>query len=189
MQFEEAVSFALDHAHESMNHALEHLERELTKVRTGKASPAMLNGLMVSYYGNPTPLNQVANVSVSDSRTVVIQPWEKSMIQHIEKAIFEANLGVSPQNDGELIRLSIPPLTEERRKEMVKKTKVMGEDTKVGIRSARRDAMEEIKKAMKDGYPEDLGKRKEAEVQTLTDNYIKKVDVVVEAKDKEIMTI
>ncbi len=111
------------------------------------------------------------------------------MIQHIEKAIFEANLGVSPQNDGELIRLSIPPLTEERRKEMVKKTKVMGEDTKVGIRSARRDAMEEIKKAIKDGYPEDLGKRKEAEVQTMTDNYIKKVDVVVEAKDKEIMTI
>jgi len=111
MQFEEAVNFALDHAHEAMNQALEHLERELTKVRTGKASPAILNGLMVSYYGNPTPLNQVANVSVSDSRTVVIQPWEKSMIQHIEKAIFEANLGVSPQNDGEMIRLSIPPLT------------------------------------------------------------------------------
>lgn len=189
MQQEEAISFAIDHAQEAMDRAIKHLQDELNKVRTGKASPAMLSGLMVSYYGNPTPLNQVANVSIADARTVVIQPWEKPMIQHIEKAIFEANLGVSPQNDGEMIRLSIPPLTEERRKEMVKKTKTMGEDTKVGIRNARRDAMEEIKKAVKDGYPEDGGKRKETEVQALTDNFIKKVDQIIEVKDKEIMTV
>lgn len=189
MHDEEEMSMIIDLAKEHMDKAIEHLQNELMKVRTGKASPAMLNGLMVSYYGAPTPLNQVANVTVSDSRTIAIQPWEKSMIQHIERAIFEANLGVSPQNDGEMIRLSIPPLTEERRKEMVKRTKTMAEDTKVGIRSARRQAMEDIKKAIKEGYPEDAGKQKEAVVQTLTDDYSKKVDHIIEVKDKEIMTI
>jgi ribosome recycling factor len=173
----------------SMNHSLEHLGAELIKVRTGKANSSMINGLLVSYYGNPTPLNQVANVSNQDARTLVIQPWEKNMISPIEKAIFEANLGVTPQNDGEIIRISIPPLTEERRKDLVKGVKALGEEAKVSIRTARHKAIDTIRKAVKDGYPEDMGHDKEASAQTLTNDFGKKVDDLVNAKEIDIMTI
>lgn len=186
---QEEINEYLELSEESMKEAIDHLQRELAKVRTGKASPNMLTGLLVPYYGNPTPLNQVSNVSIADARTIMIQPWEKSMLQPIEKAIMEANLGFTPQNDGEIIRINIPPLTEERRKEMVKRAKALGEDTKVSIRNARRDAMDAIKKAVKDGYPEDAGKRKEQEVDKMTHDFGDKVDKLVEAKEKDIMTI
>ncbi len=173
----------------SMDHSIEHLNAELIKVRTGKPNVSMLSGIMVSYYGNPTPLNQVGNVSSQDAKTLVIQPWEKNMIGPIEKAIFEANIGVTPQNDGELIRISIPPLTEDRRKDLVKNVKALGEDAKVSIRSSRHKAIDTIRKAVKDGYPEDMGHDKEAYAQTLTNDFGKKVDDLVNAKEKDIMTI
>lgn len=172
-----------------MDAAIEHLQNELVKVRTGKASASMLGGIVVSYYGSPTPLNQVSNISASDSRTLNIQPWEKNMLGPIEKAIFEANLGITPQNNGEMVILNIPPLTEERRKELVKKSKSLAEDSKVGVRQARRDAINEIKKEVKNGYPEDAGKKKEEEVQDLTDKYTTKIDNMVKAKEADIMKI
>lgn len=186
---QEEINELLKATEESMVHSIDHLHAELLKVRTGKASANMLSGLMVPYYGNPTPLNQVGNVSNQDARTLVIQPWEKNMIGPIEKAIFEANLGVTPQNDGELIRISIPPLTEDRRKDLVKFAKSLGEDAKVSIRSARHKAMDGIKKAVKDGFPEDMGHDKEAFAQKLTDDFGKKVDDLVNAKEKDIMTV
>jgi ribosome recycling factor len=186
---EEDISMIIEMAQESMDQSLEHLQKELVKIRTGKASPAMLGGLLVPYYGSPTPLNQVSNVSTSDARTLVIQPWEKSMLAPIEKAIFEANLGVTPQNNGEIIIINIPPLTEERRRDLVKNAKALGEDSKVSIRNARRDAINELKKAVKDGLPEDIGKRKEGEVEELTKKYQEKVDAMIAAKEKDIMTI
>mgnify|MGYP006266608335 CR=1 FL=1 len=176
-------------AKSSMQKSLDHLKQELSKIRAGKASPDMLSSISVPYYGNQTPLNQVANVTSSDSRTLVIQPWEKSMIAPIEKAIFEANLGLTPQNDGDLVRINIPALTEERRKQLVKQAKNFGEETKVSLRSARRDAMEHLKKAIKEGYPEDAGKRLEDEVEQLTKSYASKVDDTVEAKENDIMTL
>jgi ribosome recycling factor len=186
---QEEIKKLMTETKDAMNHAIEHLSNELVKVRTGKANASMVAGLLVSYYGNPTPLNQVGNVSNADSRTLVIQPWEKTMIGPIEKAIFEANLGVTPQNDGEVIRISIPPLTEERRKDLVKQAKSLGEDAKVSIRSARHKAIDSIRKAVKDGYPEDMGHDKEAEAQKLTDNFGNKVDDLVKAKEEDIMTI
>ena len=186
---QEDVDMSIELAKEAMEGSIDHLKKELLKIRTGKASPAMLNGIRVPYYGSQSPLNQVANVSTSDARTLVIQPWEKSMLGPIEKAIFEANLGLTPQNDGELIRINIPPLTEERRKELVKQAKSLGEDTKVSIRNARHKGMEQIKKAVKDGYPEDAGKRMEERVQKLTDDYSEKVEELIEAKEKDIMTV
>ena len=186
---EDLLSDQLEESKMLMEEAVEHLERELVKVRTGKASPAMLNGIMVSYYGVPTPINQTANVSTADARTITVQPFDKSNLGNIEKAIFEANLGITPQNDGELIRLNIPPLTEERRRQMAKIVKAEGEEAKVSIRNARRDAMEQIKKEVKAGYPEDAGKRMEEKVQGWTDTFSKKVDSVVEHKEKEVMTI
>ena len=185
----EELDMMLDMARESMDGSLEHLSKELIKVRTGKASPAILGGILVEYYGSPTPLNQVANVSTSDSRTIVIQPWEKPMLAAIERSIFESNLGLTPQNDGEVVRLSIPPLTEERRRDLVKQVKALGEDAKVSIRNGRRDAMDSVKKAVKDGLPEDSGKRKETEIQDLTNEFSNKVDKIVEIKEKDIMTI
>lgn len=172
-----------------MESSIEHLEQMLRRISTGKANPDMLIAIRVDYYGAPTPLNQVANVTVSDSRTLVIQPWEKSMIAPIEKAIFEANLGVTPQNDGELVRLSIPMLTEERRKQLVKQAKSDGEDAKVSIRSARHKLMDGIKKAVKEGYPEDAGKDKEEEAQKLTNSFTAKVDQHIKNKETDIMTI
>lgn len=186
---EEDVILAIEMAEEGMKHSLEHLQKELVKVRTGKASTAMLDGLLVTYYGSPTPLKQVANVNTADSRTIVIQPWEKSMLGPIEKAIFEANFGITPQNDGEIVRLIIPPLTEERRRDLVKQIKQLGEDTKVGIRNVRRDAMDELKKAVKNGYPEDAGKRMESNVQDLTNTYTDKVDKMLEVKEEDIMKV
>jgi ribosome recycling factor len=172
-----------------MDHSIEHLQDELKKVRAGKASPDMVGGVKVDYYGSPTPIGQVANVSTGDSRTLVIQPWEKSMLAVIERAIFEANLGLTPMNDGEIIRITIPPLTEERRLDLVKRVKKLGEEAKVSIRNERHKGMDGIKAAVKNGYPEDNGKRKESEVQAMTDKHIEKVDALVEHKEKDIMTI
>ncbi len=186
---QEDVNLSIELAEEAMMKAIEHLQNELVKIRTGKASPAMLGGVLVPYYGNPTPLNQVANISTSDARTLVIQPWEKSMLSAIEKAIFETNLGITPMNDGEVIRLAVPPLTEERRRDLVKQAKALGEDAKVSLRSARHKAMDFIKKAVKDGYPEDMGKRREKDVDDLTQKYSEKIDKLIEVKEKDIMTV
>ena len=173
----------------SMTKAISHLEAELVKIRAGKANPAMLDGIMVDYYGNPTPLNQVANISTLDSRTISIQPWEKNMLQHIEKGIMAANIGITPQNDGNIVRLFLPPLTEERRKELVKRCNGEGEHAKVSIRNIRRDAIEQIKKLQKDGVSEDECKDAEKETQDTTDKYISLVEKHLAAKEKEIMAV
>lgn len=186
---QEEVDMYMEDAKDHMDRAIQHLEFELTKISTGKASPAIVSGLPVPYYGSMTPMGQVASITTSDARTLVIQPWEKSMLAPIERAIFEANIGVTPMNDGEVVRLSFPPLTEERRRDLVKRAKHLGEEAKVSIRNSRRDAMEHIKKAVKDGYPEDMGKRKEEEIQDMTNKYSSKVDHMLEVKDKEIMTV
>lgn len=178
-----------DNTSEKMSKTVQHLIGELQKVRAGKASPAMIDGITVDYYGNPTLINQVANVMASDARTITIQPWEKSMISPIEKAIMMANIGITPQNDGELIRLFLPPLTEERRKELVKKVNAEGENAKVHIRNIRRDGIEAIKKLQKDGLSEDEAKANETKVQGLTDKFISSIDEVLKEKEKEIMTI
>jgi len=183
------LKLVIEEAQESMNKAIRHLEAELVKIRAGKANPTMVDGINVDYYGNPTPINQVANVSAMDARTLSIQPWEKSMLQAIERAIIAANIGINPQNDGNIIRLFLPPLTEERRKELVKRANNEGEHGKVSVRSIRRDAIEQIKKLEKDGLSEDLAKDAENEIQDMTNKYIALVDKHLEAKDKEIMSI
>ena len=185
----EEVAFIIDEAKSTMVKAISHLEIELTKIRAGKASPNMLDGLMVEYYGAPTPIAQVANVSVLDSRTISIQPWEKKMLQAIEKSILQANIGITPHNDGNQIRLFMPPLTEERRKELFKKASGEGEQAKVAIRSIRREAIEDIKKLQKDGLSEDLAKDSEKNIQDLTDSFIALVEKHLAAKEKEMMTI
>ena len=185
----EEINENIEEAKMMMDMSIEHLQGELLKIRTGKASPSLLGGIIVPYYGSPSPLNQVANISTADARTLVIQPWEKTMLAPIEKSIFEANLGLTPQNDGELIRINIPPLTEERRVSLVKRAKELGEESKISIRGARREAMEKIKKAVKGGLSEDFGKKKETEIQNLTNDYSQKVDKLLEAKEKDIMTI
>lgn len=172
-----------------MADAVTFLEEDLKTFRAGKANSAVFNNVMVDYYGNPTPVPQVASVTVPDARTMLIQPWEKNMIPKIEKAIIDANLGFTPQNNGEQIRINIPPLTEDRRKELVKKTKAAGESAKVSIRNARKDANDLLKKAQKDGMPEDAVKDAESNVQKEVDNYNKKVDAILAAKEKEIMTV
>jgi ribosome recycling factor len=183
------LKLIIEDTQESMNKAIRHLETELVRVRAGKANPNIVDGINVDYYGNPTPINQVANVSVMDARTLSIQPWEKSMLQAIERSIIAANIGINPQNDGNIIRLFLPPLTEERRKELVKRANNEGEHGKVSIRSIRREAIEQIKKLEKDGLSEDLAKDAENEVQDMTNKYIGLVDKHLEAKDKEIMSI
>jgi ribosome recycling factor len=185
----EEIDEHIFHLSESMEKVMEHLAFELNKIRAGKASPAMLNGLMVEYYGAPTPLQQVANVSTQDARTITVQPWEKKMLSHIEKAIFEANLGITPMNDGEVIRLMIPPMSEERRMAMVKQAKASGEESKVAMRNQRHKVLDFIKKQVKNGFPEDLGKRKEDEVQKIIDSFVHKIDKVIESKEKDILTI
>jgi ribosome recycling factor len=185
----EDIQFVLDNAKEQMDKAVSHLESELVKVRAGKASPTMLEGVMVDYYGTRTPLNQVANVNTGDARTLVIQPWEKSMLTPIEKAIMAANLGLNPQNDGVLIRILVPALTEERRRDLVKKAKSEAENAKVSLRTIRKEANEELKKLQKAGTPEDEVKEGENRVQTLTDSYVVKCDKHLEIKEKEIMTV
>lgn len=176
-------------AEDSMQKAISHLEVELTKIRAGKANPQMLDSIVVDYYGSPTPIAQVGNISVMDARTLSIQPWEKNMLQPIERAIIAANIGINPQNDGNFIRLFLPPLTEERRKELVKKCQGEGEHSKVAIRSIRRDAIENIKKLQKNGLSEDAGKDAEADIQNLTDKFISVVDKHLASKEKEIMSV
>jgi ribosome recycling factor len=183
------LAFILEVAQDSMKKALDHLESELVKIRAGKASPQMLEGLTVDYYGSLTPLNQVGNVSVMDARTLTIQPWEKNMLQPIERAIINANLGVTPQNDGNVIRLFMPPLTEERRKEFVKRANGEGEQSRVAIRNIRRDSIEQIKKLQKDGLSEDEAKDAEKQIQDITDKHITLVEKHLAAKEKEIMAV
>lgn len=185
----EELELIVDDAESHMKKAIGHLEVELTKIRAGKASPSMLDGLNVDYYGSPTPINQVANVTVLDARTISIQPWEKNMLAAIEKSIMQANIGITPQNDGVLIRLFLPPLTEERRRDLVKKGSVEGEHSKVAIRNIRRDAIEAIKKLQKNGLSEDVSKDGEKRVQDITDRYIVLVDKHLSAKEKEIMAV
>jgi ribosome recycling factor len=185
----ELVKPHIDSATSLMDKAIAHLESELSKIRAGKASPAMLDGIFVDYYGASTPLNQVAGINTPDARTIVIQPWEKSMLGPIEKAIFASNMGLTPQNDGQMVRLNLPPLTEERRLGLVKQSKAEAENCKVSIRNVRRDANEAIKKLVKEGLAEDIAKDAEAKVQQLTDSYIVKADKHLEAKEKEIMTV
>ena len=186
---QEEVDFVLEHSEEMMSAAIEHLDKELVHIRAGKASPTMLDGVLVEYYGSMTPLNQVSNVSTPDARTIAVQPWEKGLIAEIEKAIMNANLGLNPDNNGEIIRINIPVLTEERRKDLVKQVHQEGENAKISIRGARKEANDSLKKLQKDGLSEDLEKDAEAEVQQLTDNFSKKVDSLVDAKEKDIMTI
>ncbi|SMO59246.1 ribosome recycling factor [Solitalea koreensis] len=186
---DEKIKIQLDDAKGHMEKALNHTDGELVKIRAGKAMPSMVDGVHVEYYGSPVPITQVASVNTPDARTIVIQPWEKTMISPIEKAIMEANLGFNPQNDGIVVRINVPPLTEERRKDLVKKVKAEGEHGKVTVRNIRKDANEKIKKAQKDGVAEDEAKMGEAEIQKLTDVYILKIDKLCEAKEKEILTV
>ena len=185
----EEINMVLDMAKESMSAAIEHLIKELGKIRAGRASSRMLDGVYVDYYGSQTPLNQVSNINTPDGRTISIQPWEKAMLEPIEKAIMVANLGLNPQNNGELIMINIPPLTEERRKALVKQTKAEGEHAKVSIRNARKEANDEIKAMKEDAISDDLAKDAEEKVQKLTDTYTKKVDDLLEVKEKDIMTV
>ncbi len=178
-----------DQLQEAMKKAIAHLEAELVKVRAGKASPNLVDGIVVDYYGSPVPISQVGNVGVADARTLTIQPWEKNMLQPIERAIIAANIGINPQNDGNIIRLFMPPLTEERRKELVKRAQGEGEHSKVAIRNLRRDAMEQVKKLQKNGLSEDVSKDAEKNIQDVTDRYIVLVDKHLAAKEKEIMTV
>ena len=172
-----------------MDKAIDHCEGELQKIRAGKANPSMLDDIVVDYYGSPTPLSQVGSVNTPDARTIVIQPWEKSLLGPIEKAIMEANLGVNPQNDGVIIRINVPPLTEERRRDLVKKAKAEAETGKIAVRNIRKDANEKIRKLKSEGVSEDEMKAGEAEVQKLTDAYIIKVDNLSVVKEKDIMTV
>lgn len=183
----EDIQFILDTAKEAMDAALKHLEKQLVNIRAGKASPAMLGSVMVDYYGSQTPLNQVANVNTPDGRTITVQPWEKAMLQEIERGIMHANLGFNPMNNGESIIINVPPLTEERRINLAKQAKAEAEDAKVGVRSARKDANNEIKK--QDDVSEDLQKNAEIDVQNMTDKYVAKIDQIFENKEKEIMTV
>ena len=183
------INSILHDAEASMNKAINHLETELVKIRAGKANPSMLDGIMADYYGNPTAINQVANISVLDARTISIQPWEKTMLQPIERAITMANIGINPQNDGNVIRLFLPPLTEERRKEMVKRCNGEGEHAKVAVRNIRRDAIEAIKKLQKDGLSEDICKDAEKEAQDTTDKFTGLIEKHLSAKEKEIMAV
>ncbi|MFN8407283.1 MAG: ribosome recycling factor [Sphingobacteriaceae bacterium] len=185
----DAIKKQLDDAKSHMEKAIDFCDGELTKIRAGKAMPSMLDGIMIDYYGTPTPLNQVGTVNTPDARTLVIQPWEKTMLSAIEKAIMESNLGLNPQNDGTIIRLNVPPLTEERRKDLVKKVKEEAEKGRIAIRNIRKDANEKIKKSKVDGTSDDEIKLGEADVQKLTDTSIVKIDKLAETKEKDIMTV
>lgn len=185
----EMIDMAFDEGKSSMEGAITHLRSELTKVRTGKANVGLVKDILVEYYGNPTPMSQVANLSTPDSRTISIQAWEKGMLQNIEQAIFAANIGVTPMNDGEFIRISIPPMTEERRKEMVKKAKALGEEAKVSLRNERQKIMQIIKSEVKDGFSEDEGKKREANVEGLIKKYSEDINKLVEAKEVDVMKV
>lgn len=169
--------------------SLTHLDNELTKIRAGKATPSMLNGVMVDYYGSPTAIQQVANISTMDARTITVQPWERNMLGEIAKGIINSNLGFAPQNNGEVLIISVPPLTEERRRDLVKKAKTEGEHAKVGIRNNRKDALDMIKDLKNEGLSEDMVKDAENEIQNITNSFVKKVDDLLDVKEKEILTI
>jgi len=186
---QEKVDLVIEHCKGKMNDAIEHLDKELLHIRAGKASPTMLDSVLVDYYGSTVPLSQVSNIGTPDARTIAVQPWEKGLIPKIEKAILAANLGFNPDNNGEIIRINIPVLTEERRKLLVKQANNEGESAKVGIRTARKDANESLKKLIKDGLSEDNEKDAELLVQKATDDFVKKIDDLVKAKEKDIMTI
>lgn len=183
----EDIQFIIDATKEAMDAAMKHLEKQLLNIRAGKASPSMLGSVMVDYYGTQTPLNQVANVNTPDGRTISVQPWEKSMIQEIERGIMLANLGFNPMNNGESVIINVPPLTEERRRELAKQAKAETEDAKVGVRNARKDANNDIKKV--DDISEDQQKNAETDIQDLTNNYIKRIDDIFANKEREIMTV
>ncbi len=185
----EDINAIIATAEDHMKKAIGFLETELVKIRAGKANPQMLDGILVDYYGSPMPINQIANVSLMDARTLSIQPWEKNMLQPIERAIIAANIGINPQNDGNIVRLFMPALTEERRKELVKKCQSEGEHSKVAVRNIRRDAIEHIKKLQKNGLSEDASKDAEADVQQVTDRYITAIDKHLGSKEKEIMAV
>jgi ribosome recycling factor len=185
----EEAKFIIEEIRESMQHAVTHLEKEFHKFRTGKASPQMLEGVKVDYYGNPTSVDKIANINTPDARSIVVQPWEKSMLNPLAKAILDANLGFNPQNNGEVLRISVPPLTEERRRDLVKKARAEAEIAKVSIRNIRRGAVEEAKKLEKDGVPEDDIKVLEKEIQHITDSFILQVDKTLDHKEKDIMTV
>lgn len=179
----------LDNAQEAMELAADYLEETLARVRAGKASAKLLDGIRVDYYGSMSPISNVANVSVPDARTIAITPWEKSMFRVIEKAIIDSELGIMPENNGEVIRLSIPPLTEDRRKQLVKQCKAEAENAKVSVRNARREAIDGLKKEIKQGLSEDMEKDAEGNVQKLHDKWLKKIDEIFAAKEKEILTV
>ncbi len=181
------IIFIIDSTKEAMDNALRHLEKQFVNIRAGKASPAMLGSVMVDYYGSKTPLSQVANVNTPDGRTITVQPWEKNMLQEIERSIMIANLGFNPMNNGETIIINVPPLTEERRRDLAKQAKAEAEDAKIGVRSARKDANTDIKKL--EDASEDLQKNAEQDVQNLTDDYVKRIDETLAVKEKEIMTV
>ena len=182
----EEIKFILDTTKEGMDSAIAHLEKMFLKIRAGKASPVMLSSVMVEYYGSPTPLSQVANVNTPDARTLSVQPWEKNMLHEIEKAIMNANLGFNPMNNGDFVIINVPPLTEERRRDLVKQARAEAEDAKIGVRNARQEANKEVRSL---DVSEDLQKNAEADVQALTDKYIKKIDAFLEAKEAEIMKV
>ena len=183
----EELKFIIDAAKEAMDSAIKHLEKQLSNIRAGKASPAMLGSVMVDYYGSQTPLNQVANVNTPDGRTITVQPWEKTMLQEIERGIMIANLGFNPMNNGESIIINVPPLTEERRKELAKQAKAEAEEAKVGVRNSRKEANNDIKKV--DDASEDEKSNAEVDIQDLTDKYVKRIDEVLSVKENEIMTV
>lgn len=185
----EEITMFLDEAKELMEKTIKHTGLEFNKIRAGKASPSMLDGLMVEYYGVPTPLNQAATVNTTDARTLVIRPFEKKMINDIERAIINSDLGLNPQSDGEVVRLIIPPLTEERRRDLVKQVKNEAENGKVSIRSIRKETNEELRKLQKEGASEDDVKKAEDKVQVLTDSHIAKIEQMIAEKEKEIMTV
>ena len=183
------VNHYLNPAEEKMEMAVEYLDEALAHIRAGKANPKILDGIRVDYYGSAAPISNVANISVPDARTIAITPWDKSMFKVIEKAIINSELGITPENNGEVIRISIPPLTEERRKALVKQSKNEAEQAKISVRNARRDAIEGLKKAIKDGMPEDVEKDAEAKVQKIHDRFMKRIDEIFAAKEKEILTV
>jgi len=186
---EEEIDFIIESAEEGMQGSISHLEKELIKIRAGKASPSMVGSVMVDYYGSMTPLPQVANVGTMDARTLTIQPWEKQMLEPIERAIINSNLGLNPQSNGEMILINIPQLTEERRRELVKQAKAQAEDAKVGIRNCRKEGNDEAKRLEKEGLSEDRVKGIEESIQDLTNQYGSRVDKILEAKEIDIMKV
>ena len=185
----EEAQFCLDETNESMLNAITHLEKEFQKIRTGKASPQMLDGIRIDYYGAMTPLDQLSNINTPDPKQIIVQPWDKSVLPLIEKAIMAANLGFNPKNEGEVLRIIVPPLTEERRKDLVKKARSEAESARVAIRNIRRTSNESAKKLEKDGVPEDDIKKLEHDIQEVTDKYISRVDKLLESKERDIMTV